>query len=833
MPGGPVILDPLTGKVANIENDHKVIAAKTAASKIEVAKGGYTPKTTPTVAETKASLVDVHNPPKTTSFATILEPRTGGTTLQPSGAGILLEPKPGTVPSPTGARGLVLDTGKVHSPTGNLGTVLEPKPGTVPSPTGARGLVLDTGKVHSPTGNLGTVLKPKPGTLPAPGGGTVPDLAIAVDDAGKAGKFASGAGKVLGVAGKILSNPFASKALKVAGPVGAVVGFLADDGNIAKDVTVKVGNVNVHPGTYEYDAAIQKELNAKYGPGWNMTSTPNSAGGTDTVLKRDLFGKDGKVTGHESVNTSTLKMTQTGKGAIALAGTGSAGSAQGNDQLSTQKHVATTAHPTKAPYKDLPALDNLQFNGYDAKGNAMYVDPFGSGRGETVSKDGKLTNYSSMTYNTKTGAVGGQKIQPIVATAGATVTAAKPQDSFSGTASRPDGWKPEDPSHLKDQKTAQTVTIDGKAVHGVTVDIFNDGRQVFHNGSGAVIGYKSTSSGASLPTSPVAGTNTSSALGSNSLNSSKPAGGINRSAGFATDAPGKPTIQASSAATAEHIRSEALNKEYGLGDYAKPASTVSAAATADQIRGEALNKQYGLGDYAKPATTAPVDTQPTPTWETAGVSPNLGGIGGTDLTAHGNALAMRDSKDGSKFIAQMSDGTYESVDKTTGAVAGAGTWGDSHGGNVAVNGVGNPPVDAAAQAAAEATKIADEAAKNAAIANSFSGNINMDQINSDPLIQQAQKEAAAQPTAPATASAPVGSDAVSRYLANQAAAAPPVSTSSVPGQSPQELIAGYNVTPFTLPGNSSTTSVEPPPFEPPASDSTIARHFRAGRDLME
>jgi hypothetical protein len=113
----------------------------------------------------------------------------------------------------------------------------------------------------------------------------------------------------------------------------------------------------------------------------------------------------------------------------------------------------------------------------------------------------------------------------------------------------------------------------------------------------------------------------------------------------------------------------------------------------EPLHGAALKGNTGgLGGDGK-------DVAPTPSWNTSGIAKDLGGIGGKDITDHGNALADRDSKDGTKIVVQMSDGTYESVDKKTGDVAGAGTWGDGKGGGTAVNGVSasgyTPPPTAA------------------------------------------------------------------------------------------------------------------------------------------
>src|SRR3990167_223840 len=80
----------------------------------------------------------------------------------------------------------------------------------------------------------------------------------------------------------------------------------------------------------------------------------------------------------------------------------------------------------------------------------------------------------------------------------------------------------------------------------------------------------------------------------------------------------------------------------------------------------------------------------SPVWQ-EGVSPSseLMSLSGEKLTAHGNVLATRESKDGTKLIVQMSDGTFQSIDKATGASAGAGTWGDSQGGGVSSAGIGS------------------------------------------------------------------------------------------------------------------------------------------------
>jgi hypothetical protein len=58
---------------------------------------------------------------------------------------------------------------------------------------------------------------------------------------------------------------------------------------------------------------------------------------------------------------------------------------------------------------------------------------------------------------------------------------------------------------------------------------------------------------------------------------------------------------------------------------------------------------------------------------------------GDKLESHGMGLMMRDSLDGKNLVIQMSDGTYQSVDKVTPS----GNWGDARGGEVSPIGVGN------------------------------------------------------------------------------------------------------------------------------------------------
>jgi hypothetical protein len=61
----------------------------------------------------------------------------------------------------------------------------------------------------------------------------------------------------------------------------------------------------------------------------------------------------------------------------------------------------------------------------------------------------------------------------------------------------------------------------------------------------------------------------------------------------------------------------------------------------------------------------------------------------SQLEPHGMGLMMRDSEDGKSLVIQMTDGTYQSVDKGTGQVTSVGTWGDGKGGGVSDFGVGN------------------------------------------------------------------------------------------------------------------------------------------------
>lgn len=111
-------------------------------------------------------------------------------------------------------------------------------------------------------------------------------------------------------------------------------------------------------------------------------------------------------------------------------------------------------------------------------------------------------------------------------------------------------------------------------------------------------------------------------------------------------------------------------------EVAPAAPTSGVAVTSGQPGGPVSTYQYD-----KPANV--------PAWQTK-IDPELGGIGGNDISKHGQALAVRDSKDGTKLIVQMSDGSFQSVNKSTGTVAGAGTWGDSKGGGTSVAGISNP-----------------------------------------------------------------------------------------------------------------------------------------------
>jgi hypothetical protein len=61
----------------------------------------------------------------------------------------------------------------------------------------------------------------------------------------------------------------------------------------------------------------------------------------------------------------------------------------------------------------------------------------------------------------------------------------------------------------------------------------------------------------------------------------------------------QPTTSGSPAYKALLIRSEALNKKYGLGDFE------AAHHKALRLRGEGMNRKYGLGEFAP---TAPVES---------------------------------------------------------------------------------------------------------------------------------------------------------------------------------------------------------------------------------
>lgn len=60
-------------------------------------------------------------------------------------------------------------------------------------------------------------------------------------------------------------------------------------------------------------------------------------------------------------------------------------------------------------------------------------------------------------------------------------------------------------------------------------------------------------------------------------------------------------------------RSDALNREYGLGRYARPATRATAPGWMQGliVRSDALNRRYGLGEYARKPAGA---TAPTPAW---------------------------------------------------------------------------------------------------------------------------------------------------------------------------------------------------------------------------
>ena len=116
--------------------------------------------------------------------------------------------------------------------------------------------------------------------------------------------------------------------------------------------------------------------------------------------------------------------------------------------------------------------------------------------------------------------------------------------------------------------------------------------------------------------------------------------------------------------------------------------------TAGQIAagmGDGDNPLHGapaLPGSAGPSYSAfPSAGATTPDWQPADLNSLHAPMQTSSLEPHGMGMMMRDSKDGSKEIVQMTDGTYQSIDKKTGAVTSAGTWGDGHGGGVAQNGV--------------------------------------------------------------------------------------------------------------------------------------------------
>jgi hypothetical protein len=146
------------------------------------------------------------------------------------------------------------------------------------------------------------------------------------------------------------------------------------------------------------------------------------------------------------------------------------------------------------------------------------------------------------------------------------------------------------------------------------------------------------------------------------------------------------------------------------GHAAQPKNSVAAGGVSEHGKGSGYMpyehspgltaqptfSEHGQGskfitDNGPAANPHPKSDTPIPAWEEANLNAALPAVKvGSQLEPHGMGIAMRDSKDGKSEIVQMTDGTYESVNKTTGEVTGAGTWGDSHGGGVAKNGFGNP-----------------------------------------------------------------------------------------------------------------------------------------------
>jgi hypothetical protein len=102
------------------------------------------------------------------------------------------------------------------------------------------------------------------------------------------------------------------------------------------------------------------------------------------------------------------------------------------------------------------------------------------------------------------------------------------------------------------------------------------------------------------------------------------------------------------------LRSEALNRKYGLGDF--QVGPTKAEYRALMLRSEALNKKYGLGEFrttspvvsekvaglqlpTKPETTVSVSTSSDFDWGDAGIG--AGVISVAILAAMGGALTLR------------------------------------------------------------------------------------------------------------------------------------------------------------------------------------------------
>ena len=256
------------------------------------------------------------------------------------------------------------------------------------------------------------------------------------------------------------------------------------------------------------------------------------------------------------------------------------------------------------------------------------------------------------------------------------------------TSARPANWDTHTTSDIEATETNQTLTLGGHTYKNVTVIRFTDGKATFQV-NGKIIGYGET------------GTSSGDGQSDDSTGTTvkpKAAGNKTSSDSFDDDRAKQASLIEKSAPAEKTVN---LAKVYEGG--AQPVSAVrlkSGAILTTTATGAVVETTTAGNSYTVKA--APVT--PPPAWNTSGVAPDLGGLGGSDIAEHGSALAVRDSRDGNSIIVQMSDGTYQSINMQTGAVSGAGTWGDGQGGGVAQNGVGADPIlYAAAQQTADTT----------------------------------------------------------------------------------------------------------------------------------